>query len=175
MRHACTCNPNRSREHEKKRELTAMEFGMSRGRYCMSSGQVFYDATVLDDCCITGNLARWHAIFVSRTHSAESANSGFVPATTNASGQVRPLRRWRSLLPASITGICRNKGVYRPTHHCELRIVAGRWHLTRSRRSVRRRGNLDPVSKGKRLMQKTLLRQREVRMMSSKGMDLRST
>jgi len=48
-------------------------------------------------------------------------------------------------------------------------------HLTRSRRSVRRRGNLDPVSKGMRLMQKTLLRQREVRMMSSKGMDLLST
>ena len=47
MRHACTCNPNRSREHERKRELTAMEFGMSRGRYCMSSGQVFCDATIV--------------------------------------------------------------------------------------------------------------------------------
>ena len=39
---------------------------------------------------------------------------------------------------SSIAGIYRNQGVTRPMHHCELRIMAGRWYLLRSCRSVHR-------------------------------------
>ena len=108
------------------------------------------------------------------TLSAEPANATWCLQQQTSQGK-RDLLVCAAVAASSIAGIYRNKGVNRPTHHCELRIMAGRWYLSRSLRSARRRGNLDPISKGERLMQKTLLRQREVRMMSSKGMDLLST
>ena len=47
MGHAQTRDAHTSHKHGTKRELTAMEFGLLRGEYCMSSRGVFCDATLV--------------------------------------------------------------------------------------------------------------------------------
>ena len=65
----------------------------------------------------------------------------------------------------------RRNGVNASTQCREQKIRQGISHLLKHRRSSRRRRNIDKPPSRKRIMQKTLFTQREVRLQSSKGSD----